>query len=36
MQDISFSLQRGEMLAIVGESGSGKSVMSLTIMNLLS
>jgi peptide/nickel transport system ATP-binding protein len=36
LQDISFSLQRGEMLAIVGESGSGKSVMSLTIMNLLS
>ena len=36
MQDISFSLRRGEMLAVVGESGSGKSVMSLTVMNLLS
>jgi peptide/nickel transport system ATP-binding protein len=36
LQDISFSLMRGEMLAIVGESGSGKSVMSLTVMNLLS
>ncbi|HEY2648152.1 MAG TPA: ABC transporter ATP-binding protein [Puia sp.] len=36
LQDVSFSLDRGEMLAIVGESGSGKSVMSLTIMNLLS
>jgi peptide/nickel transport system ATP-binding protein len=36
LQDISFSLMRGEMLAIVGESGSGKSVTSLAVMNLLS
>jgi peptide/nickel transport system ATP-binding protein len=36
LQDVSFSLMRGEMLAIVGESGSGKSVMSLAVMNLLS
>ena len=36
LQDVSFSLNRGEMLAVVGESGSGKSVMSLTLMNLLS
>jgi peptide/nickel transport system ATP-binding protein len=36
LQDISFSLNRGEMLAVVGESGSGKSVMSLTLMRLLS
>ncbi|HZZ74705.1 MAG TPA: ABC transporter ATP-binding protein, partial [Puia sp.] len=36
LQDISFSLKRGEMLAIVGESGSGKSVTSLAVMNLLS
>jgi peptide/nickel transport system ATP-binding protein len=36
LQDISFSLNRGEMLAVVGESGSGKSVMSLTLMSLLS
>ncbi len=36
LQNISFSLNRGEMLAIVGESGSGKSVLSLTLMRLLS
>lgn len=36
MQEFSFELNRGEMLAVVGESGSGKSVMSLTLMNLLS
>jgi peptide/nickel transport system ATP-binding protein len=35
LQNVSFSLLHGEMLAVVGESGSGKSVMSLTIMNLL-
>jgi peptide/nickel transport system ATP-binding protein len=35
LQDISFELERGEMLAVVGESGSGKSVMSLALMNLL-
>ena len=33
---ISFSLQRGETLAIVGESGSGKSVSALSIPKLLS
>ena len=32
---ISFSLRRGQTLAVVGESGSGKSVTSLTIMRLL-
>jgi peptide/nickel transport system ATP-binding protein len=36
LRDISFELNRGEMLAVVGESGSGKSVMSLTLMGLLS
>ena len=36
LQELSFELKRGEMLAVVGESGSGKSVMSLTLMNLLS
>jgi peptide/nickel transport system ATP-binding protein len=36
LQDFSFELNRGEMLAIVGESGSGKTVMSLALMNLLS
>jgi peptide/nickel transport system ATP-binding protein len=32
---ISFKLERGEVLGIVGESGSGKSVSSLAIMGLL-
>jgi len=35
VRDISFSLGRGETLAVVGESGSGKSVTSLSIMRLL-
>ncbi len=35
VDDISFSLEKGEILAIVGESGSGKSVTSLSIMRLL-
>mgnify|MGYP000847458564 CR=1 FL=1 len=32
---VSFSLERGETLAIVGESGSGKSMTSLALMDLL-
>lgn len=32
---VSFSLQRGETLAIVGESGSGKSMLCRTILGLL-
>ncbi|ALG72832.1 peptide ABC transporter substrate-binding protein [Azospirillum thiophilum] len=32
---ISFTLERGETLAIVGESGSGKSLTSLALMDLL-
>jgi peptide/nickel transport system ATP-binding protein len=32
---VSFTLRRGQTLAVVGESGSGKSVTSLTIMRLL-
>src|SRR5512145_2625417 len=32
---VSFSLKRGEMLAIVGESGCGKSVTSLSLMRLV-
>ena len=32
--DISFSVDRGETLAVVGESGSGKSVTSLAVMGL--
>lgn len=35
VDDISFSIDKGEILAIVGESGSGKSVTSLSIMGLL-
>ncbi len=35
VNDMSFGVDRGEILAIVGESGSGKSVTSLSIMGLL-
>ncbi len=35
VDNISFTLHRGETLGIVGESGSGKSVTSLSIMRLL-
>lgn len=35
IEDVSFSLDQGEILGIVGESGSGKSVTALTIMGLL-
>ncbi|NDA79707.1 MAG: ATP-binding cassette domain-containing protein, partial [Actinobacteria bacterium] len=33
---VSFSIERGETLAIVGESGSGKTVTNLALMGLLS
>lgn len=35
IEDVSFSVQKGQTLGIVGESGSGKSVTSLAIMGLL-
>jgi peptide/nickel transport system ATP-binding protein len=35
VEDISFHINRGEVVAVVGESGSGKSVTSLAVMQLL-
>ena len=35
VNDISFTLHKGETIGIVGESGSGKSVTSLSIMQLI-
>ncbi|MDT8716928.1 ABC transporter ATP-binding protein [Clostridium sp. 19966] len=36
VDDVSFSVKRGEIVSIVGESGCGKSVTSLSIMKLIS
>ncbi|HRF18086.1 MAG TPA: ATP-binding cassette domain-containing protein, partial [Chitinophagaceae bacterium] len=35
LKNISFAVNRGEVVALVGESGSGKSVTSLSILQLL-
>jgi peptide/nickel transport system ATP-binding protein len=35
VNDVSFTVNRGEIIGIVGESGSGKSVTSLSIMRLI-
>jgi peptide/nickel transport system ATP-binding protein len=35
VRDLSFSLERGEVLGLVGESGSGKSLTALSILRLL-
>ena len=35
VDDVSFSLNRGEVVAIVGESGCGKSITAFSIMGLV-
>src|SRR5215470_15980526 len=35
VRDVSFSVGRGETIAVVGESGSGKSVTALSLMRLV-
>ena len=35
LKDLSYSLEKGEVLALVGESGSGKSVHALALCSLL-
>ncbi|MGK4422455.1 ATP-binding cassette domain-containing protein, partial [Klebsiella pneumoniae] len=35
VRDVSFSIERGQTMALVGESGSGKSVTALSVLQLL-
>ena len=35
VQDVSFSINKGEALGLVGESGSGKSITALSMIGLL-
>jgi len=35
VNDVSFSVEQGQILALVGESGSGKSVTAMSLMNLV-
>lgn len=35
VDDISFTMEKGEILGVIGESGCGKSTLALSIMNLL-
>ena len=35
LQDVSFSLQKGEILGIVGETGAGKSLLARAIIDML-
>ena len=36
VNDVSFTVGKGETIGVVGESGSGKSVTSLSVMRLIS
>ena len=36
LYDVSFTLERGERVALVGESGAGKSILGFSIVNLIS